>query len=45
VRAIIDLERPAHTYYELITIVPTLQIGKFSTIGKDTLLGDIPKEE
>jgi phage tail-like protein len=44
VRAIIDLEKPAHTYYELITIVPTLQIGKFSTIGKDTLLGDIPKE-
>jgi phage tail-like protein len=45
VRAIIDLEKPAHTYYELITIVPTLQIGKFSTIGKDTLLGDIPQEE
>ena len=44
VRAIIDLEKPAHTYYELKTIVPTLQIGKFSTIGKDTLLGDIPKE-
>lgn len=44
VRAIIDLEKPAHTYYALSTIVPTLQIGKTSTIGKDTLLGDIPKE-
>jgi phage tail-like protein len=43
VRAIIDLEKPAHTFYQLKTIVPTLQIGKFSTIDKDTLLGDIPE--
>jgi phage tail-like protein len=42
VRAIIDLERPAHTYYDLRTIVPTLQIGKYSRVGTDTLLGDIP---
>ncbi len=42
VRAIIDLEKPAHTYYQLETTVPTLQIGKYSTIGKDTLLGNIP---
>lgn len=43
VRAIIDLEKPAHTFYQLKTIVPTLQIGRFSTIDKDTLLGDIPE--
>jgi phage tail-like protein len=41
VQAIIDLEKPAHTYYHLRTIVPTLQIGKFSHVGVDTLLGDI----
>jgi phage tail-like protein len=42
VQAIIDLEKPAHTYYQLRTIVPTLQIGKFSHVGVDTLLGDLP---
>lgn len=41
VRAIIDLEKPAHTYYELRTIVPTLQVGKYSHVGLDTLLADI----
>jgi phage tail-like protein len=41
VRAIIDLEKPAHTYYHLNTIVPTLRIGQFSHVGADTLLGDI----
>jgi phage tail-like protein len=41
VRAIIDLEKPAHTYYHLNTIVPTLRIGQFSHVGVDTLLGDI----
>lgn len=43
VSAIIDLEKPAHTFYQLKTIVPTLQIGRFSTIDKDTLLGDKPE--
>jgi len=38
-RAIIDQEKPAHTYYDLITEVPTMQIGVRSTIGVDTLLG------
>lgn len=37
--AIIDMEKPAHTRYELIVESPTLQIGKHSTIGVDTLLG------
>lgn len=37
---IIDMEKPAHTYYELhLTPSATMQIGKASTIGVDTLLG------
>lgn len=39
VRAIIDREKPAHTYYQLEVIVPTMQIGVHSTIQLDTLLG------
>jgi phage tail-like protein len=42
VRAIIDLEKPAHTYYELTNVIPTFQIGVYSHVGVDTLLGDIP---
>ena len=38
-RAIIDQEKPAHTYYTLKTHVPTMQIGIASTVGVDTLLG------
>jgi P2-related tail formation protein len=39
-RAIIDQEKPAHTYYALNSKVRnTMQIGKRSTIGQDTLLG------
>ena len=42
-RALIDLEKPAHTTYELEVVYPgTIQIGIRSTIGIDTLLGDIP---
>jgi phage tail-like protein len=37
--ALIDLEKPAHTYYDLLLLFPTMQIGKTSTIGVDTLLG------
>jgi hypothetical protein len=40
--AIIDLEKPAHTYYELDVETPTLQIGVHSTVGVDTLLGPMP---
>jgi phage tail-like protein len=39
VRAIIDREKPAHTYYQLDVIIPTMQIGVHSTIRLDTLLG------
>ncbi|HYU34425.1 MAG TPA: phage tail protein [Thermoanaerobaculia bacterium] len=39
-RAIIDMEKPAHTYYDL-RIIPTLtmRVGKTSTVGQDTVLG------
>ncbi len=39
-RAIIDQEKPAHTSYKLIVETPTMQIGRFSTIGFDTLIVD-----
>lgn len=43
-RSIIELEKPAHTDYELIPIYPsTIQIGFISTIGIDTLLGNVPQ--
>lgn len=38
-RALIELEKPAHTFYDLIPISPTMQIGVNSTVGVDTLLG------
>jgi phage tail-like protein len=37
-RAIIDLEKPAHTRYRLDVETPTLRIGVHSTVGVDTLL-------
>jgi phage tail-like protein len=40
-RAIIDAEKPAHTYYDLRIQVPTMQLGKQSTIGVDTVLGTV----
>lgn len=39
-KAIIDMEKPAHTYYELeISPTATMQLGVTSTVGVDTLLG------
>ena len=39
-KAIIDMEKPAHTYYELeISPTATMQVGVTSTVGVDTLLG------
>ena len=43
-RAIIDQEKPAHTYYTLVIETPTMQIGERSTIGVNTLLGPPPDE-
>ena len=37
-RDVIELERPAHTWYELKTIFPRLQLGVHSTVGVDTVL-------
>lgn len=44
-RALIDLEKPAHTFYELIPIFPSMQIGRHSTVGVDTLLGTAQGED
>jgi phage tail-like protein len=37
--AIVDAEKPAHTFYTLVIETPTMQIGVRSTIGVDTMLG------
>ncbi|NEO47028.1 MAG: hypothetical protein F6K55_24065 [Moorea sp. SIO4A3] len=37
--AIVDLQKPAHTDYELDIDTPNLQIGVYSKVGVDTLLG------
>lgn len=39
--ALIDLEKPAHTTYDLELSFPTMQIGVTSHVGVDTLLGTI----
>jgi phage tail-like protein len=41
-RALIELEKPAHTFYDLAVIFPSMQIGVHSTVGVDTLLGTLP---
>lgn len=42
-RAIIDQEKPAHTYYSLrVRSGRTIQIGRTSTIGEDTYLSSQP---
>ncbi len=43
-RAIIDQEKPAHTYYDLQIQFPTMQIQMQSTVGVDTVLGIPPQE-
>jgi phage tail-like protein len=42
VTAIIEIEKPAHTYYVLDAETPMLQIGVHSRVGVDTLLGLTP---
>jgi hypothetical protein len=44
-RALIDLEKPAHTFYELVPIFPSMRIGWHSTVGVDTLLGTTQGED
>ncbi|HEX5734700.1 MAG TPA: phage tail protein [Blastocatellia bacterium] len=43
--ALIEMEKPAHTFYELVLEHPTMQIGIKSTIGVDTLLGNVALPE
>jgi len=38
-KAVIELEKPAHTTYKMEFEFPSMQIGKSSTVGVDTLLG------
>lgn len=40
-RALIELEKPAHTVYEATFEFPSMRIGKYSTVGVDTLLGTL----
>jgi phage tail-like protein len=40
-RAILDLEKPAHTFYDLRIQVPTMQIAVISRVGVDTVLGGL----
>ncbi len=37
--ALIEMEKPAHTTYDLDVIFPSMKIGVYSTVGVDTLLG------
>lgn len=39
-KAIIEQEKPAHTTFDLVVMIPPMQVGRFSTIGYDTLLTD-----
>lgn len=40
--ALIELQKPAHTTFDLTIVFGTMQIGARSTIGVDTLLGSVP---
>jgi len=40
-RAILDQEKPAHTFYDLRIQVPTMQIAVTSSVGVDTVLGGL----
>lgn len=38
-QVVVELEKPAHTDYEMLLDTPSLKIGTYSTVGVDTLLG------
>jgi len=40
-RALIELEKPAHTTYSLGFIFPSMKVGITSTVGVDTLIGTL----
>jgi len=39
IKSILDLEKPAHTYYALRFIFPEIIVGERSTVGDDTIIG------
>ncbi|PYQ39182.1 MAG: hypothetical protein DMF77_22175, partial [Acidobacteria bacterium] len=39
IRRAIELQKPAHTTYELVMVEPRLRVGEQSTIGLDTVVG------
>lgn len=45
VRAILDVEKPAHTRYALTVVTPSMQVGVRSRIGVDTLLSPAPDDD
>ena len=38
VKAVVDAEKPAHTYYDLNTQGASMVVGVVSTVGKDTII-------
>jgi phage tail-like protein len=38
-RSVVDLAKPAHTFYELDVVSPAMQVGVHSTVGFDSILG------
>ena len=38
-KAVLDLEKPAHTYYALRFDMPGITVGQRSTVGRDTIIG------
>lgn len=38
-RAILDLEKPSHTYYAILYDIPGMVVGERSTVDLDTLIG------
>jgi phage tail-like protein len=38
-RAIVDLEKPAHTYYAILYNIPGMQVGIRSSVSENTLIG------
>lgn len=38
-RAIVDLEKPAHTYYAMLYNIPGMVVDRSSTVAEDTLIG------
>jgi hypothetical protein len=43
IRGAINLEKPAHTQFDLYLVEAGLSIGTKSTIGLDTIIGDYPR--